>query len=167
MQIFYYSESGRKHVARHFVDSDLAGSHFLSSTFPTPDDLLAYVNANAPREIFKQSMGKCAYCFNLSDGRMAGTSGIALRQELNSQDIVREVRDGYTIDVGIVKTLPLTSEFCIIAHESPQGLSIVTAFPGGYARAFAQKGQTSEEYALNEQFWAEHILLRKAVDDGC
>lgn len=161
MHAFYYSEVGRRHVARHFDNLDLAGSHFLLSTFPTPDDLLAYVNANTPKEVIKQSAGKWAYCFQLSDGRMAGTSGIVLRQELNMQDIVREVRDGYTMDIGIVERIPLTSELCIVGQESPQGFSIITAFPGRFARPFAKKGQPPEEYALNQQFWKEHVLLRR------
>jgi hypothetical protein len=159
--IFYFSDAGRKHVARHFDMDNLAGSHFLKSTFSTPDDLLSYLNATAPIQIIPQSSGKSAYCFRIADGRMAGTSGLALRSHLPAHDIVREIREGYTIEIGLVTELPLTSEFCIIAQETEDGLSIITAFPGRYARPFAQNSQPREEYELNKKFWEEHLLLKQ------
>lgn len=159
--LFYFSDAGRKHVARHFDMHNLAGSHFLQSTFSTPDDLLSYLNATHSMQIIPQSSGKSAYCFRMADGRMAGTSGLAQRSHLPAQDIVREVREGYTIEIGLLAELPLTADFCIIAQETEEGLSIITAFPGGYARPFAQKGQPPEEYALNKRFWEEHVLLKQ------
>lgn len=158
---FYLSDSGRKHVGRHFGVENLAGSHFLQSTFASPDDLLSYVNTAAPVQTITQSIGKSAYCFQITDGRMAGTSGLARRTALPAQEIVREIREGYTIEIGLVDELPLTTHFCVIAQETSNGLSIITAFPGGYARPFAQKGQPTEEYALNKKFWEEHALLKQ------
>jgi hypothetical protein len=61
----------------------------------------------------------------------------------------------------LVSQLPLTAEFCIIAQETEEGLSIITAFPGAYARPFAQKSQPKEEYELNKKFWEEHVLLKQ------
>jgi hypothetical protein len=158
---FYFSDAGRKHVARHFDIENLAGSHFLKSTFSTPDDLLSYLNAIAPLQIIPQSSGKSAFCFRIADGRMAGTSGLAQRSHLPAHAIVREIREGYSIEIGLVSQLPLTAEFCIIAQETEEGLSIITAFPGGYARPFAQKSQPREEYELNKKFWEEHVLLKQ------
>lgn len=158
---FFLSESARKHVARHFGKVGLAGSHFLPQTFSNPEQLLLYVIEHDPREVIAQSECKAAFCYRLDGGRLAGTSGLGLRKTLAEKDIIREVREGYTLEVGIVEELPLTSDFCIIAQQSPEGLNIITAFPGGYARPFAQKGQPAEEYALNKRFWEEHVLLKQ------
>jgi hypothetical protein len=158
---FYFSEAGRQHVARHFGAENLAGGHFLRSTFLTPDELLAYVNSTEPTQVIEQSASKTAFCFELNDGHMAGTSGLAARKDMPENSIVRETREGYTIEIGFISELPLTNAFCVIAHETSQGLSIITAFPGGYARPFAQKGQPTEEYALNKRFWEEHVLLKQ------
>ena len=158
---FYFSDAGRKHVSRHFGADQLAGSHFLPSTFASPDDMLSFINSTPSFQIIPQSTGKSAYCFRMADGRKAGTSGLAIRKSLLENNIVREVREGFTIEVGLVAELPLTAEFCVIAQETPAGLSIITAFPGGYARPFAQKGQPTEEYALNKRFWEEHVLLKQ------
>ena len=158
---FYFSDAGRKHVARHFGADQLAGSHFLPSTFASPEDLLSFIDSSPCVQIIPQSTGKSAYCFRIADGRMAGTSGLAARRSLLENNIVREVREGFTIEIGLVAELPLTAEFCVIAQETPAGLSIITAFPGGYARPFAQKGQPAEEYALNQLFWKEHVLLKQ------
>ncbi len=159
-RIFYFSEAGRKHVERHFGSENLAGSHFLRSTFSTPDELLAFVNSTEPTQVIEQSVGKTAFCFELSDGRMAGTSGLATRKDIPENAIIRETREGFTMEIGFVSELPLTTEFCVVAQESPKGLSIITAFPGGYARPFAQKGQPADEFALNKQFWEDHLLLK-------
>lgn len=159
-RIFYFSEAGRKHVERHFGSENLAGSHFLRSTFSTPDELLAFVNSTEPTQVIEQSVGKTAFCFELSDGRMAGKSGLATRKDIPENHIIRETREGFTMEIGFVSELPLTNEFCVVAQESPKGLSIITAFPGGYARPFAQKGQPADEFALNKQFWEDHLLLK-------
>lgn len=158
---FYFSEAGRQHVGRHFGAENLAGSHFLRSTFSTPDELLAFVNSIEPTQVIEQSAGKSAFCFELNDGRMAGTSGLAARKDIPANAIVRETREGYTMEIGFVSELPLTNAFCVIAQKTSQGLSIITAFPGDYARPFAQKGQPAEEYALNKKFWEEHVLLKQ------
>jgi hypothetical protein len=65
------------------------------------------------------------------------------------------------MEVGMVDILPDTQLFCVIADETPEGLSIITAFPGGYARPFAQKSQPKDEYELNKKFWEEHVLLKR------
>jgi hypothetical protein len=148
-------------VARHFGSNNLAGSHFLRSTFATSDDLLYFINSTPPIQTITQSPGKSAFCFELDDGRMAGTSGLAARKDIPANAIVREAREGFTMEIGLVDHLPETNQFCVIADESTEGLSIITAFPGGYARPFAQKGQRAEEYALNKLFWEEHVLLKQ------
>jgi hypothetical protein len=141
--------------------SELAGSHFYPHVFGDPQELIDYINSNAPLEVIQQREKRFAFCFAEMDGHPVGTSGLAKRIDLQASQIQRHVREGFTIEVGIVDTLPETHLFCVIADDTSEGFSIITAFPGGNARPFAQKEQHAEEYALNRAFWEEHVLLIK------
>jgi len=143
------------------LPSELAGGHFYSDVFGDPEDLIDYINTHKPLEVIQQREKRFAFCFAEMVGHPVGTSGLAKRIDLQGSQIERHVREGYTLEVGIVDNLPETHLFCVIADETPNGFSVITAFPGDYARSFAQKGQPAKEYALNKQFWAEHVLLRK------
>jgi hypothetical protein len=158
---FILSAKCHDHILRHFGDNSFAGSHFNSTTFASPQELMLFINSNAPISTQSYSEKKAAYLFQTKDGRAVGTRGIAKRNKVPTKDIVHEKREGYLLYIGLVEELPITTQFCVIAHETDEGLSIITAFPGNYARPFAQKGQPAKEYALNKQFWAEHVLLRK------
>jgi hypothetical protein len=160
-KLFYISPTQRAHVARHFNQTDLAGSHFYTASFATPESLVAYVNDTEPIEIIAQSETRFAFRFASITNQSIGTCGLALRSELKPEQFTQVVREGYTIEIGIVDQLPETSEFCVIADDKSDGFSIITAFPGGYARPFAQKSQPVKEYALNKQFWEEHVLLKQ------
>jgi hypothetical protein len=143
--------------------SELAGSHFYPHVFGDPEELIDYIKVHEPLEVIQQRNKRFAFCFATLDGNPVGTSGLAKRKDLNPSHIERHVREGYTIEVGIVDTLPETNLFCVIANDTSEGFSIITAFPGGNARPFAQKSQTKEEYDLNRAFWEEHILLMKRL----
>jgi hypothetical protein len=158
---FYIKETRRPHLLRHMLPSELAGGHFYSDVFGDPEDLIDYINTHKPLEVIQQREKRFAFCFAEMVGHPVGTSGLAKRIDLQGSQIERHVREGYTLEVGIVDNLPETHLFCVIADETSNGFSIITAFPGDYARSFAQKGQPAKEYALNKQFWAEHVLLRK------
>lgn len=158
---FQLTPESRRHLERHFGDGALAGSYFLQSTFETPDDLLLFLQNTSPVSVIKQPPSAIVFTYTLTNGRMAGTVGIMKKCSLSEKDLVREVREGFTIEVGLIEELRLTPDFCVVVRETLKGLSIITAFPGNYARPFAQKGQPAKEYALNKQFWAEHVLLRK------
>jgi hypothetical protein len=160
-RLFYIAPTQRAHVARHFNQSDLAGSHFYAASFASPESLVAFVNNTEPLEVIKQSEKRFAFRFASINKQPVGTSGLALRSELNPEQLAKLVREGFTLEIGIVDQLPETTEFCVIADETLEGLSIITAFPGGYARPFAQKSQPATEYALNKQFWEEHVLLKQ------
>jgi hypothetical protein len=140
--------------------SELAGSHFYPHVFGDPQELIDYINSHEPLKVIQQREKRFAFCFAEMDGHPIGTSGLAKRIDLQASQIQRRVREGFTIEVGIVDTLPETHLFCVIADETPDGLSIITAFPGGFARPFAQKGQPREEYELNKKFWEEYVLLK-------
>ena len=158
---FILSANRHDHILRHFGDHTLAGSHFNSDVFASPQELMLFINSNAPISNQSYSEKKAAYLFQTKDGRAVGTQGVALRKNILPVDIVIEKREGYTLSIGLIEELPITREFCVITYDTSEGLSIMTAFPGSYARPFAQKGQPAKEYALNKQFWTEHVLLRK------
>ena len=160
-KLFYLTAYQREHVLRHFHSNDMAGSHFYTEVFASPEGLIACINSVEPEETIRQSKTRFAFCFAHFNGQAVGTSGLAKRSDLRKDQITRVVREGYTIEVGIVDQLPETCNFCVIADDLPEGLSIITAFPGGYARPFAQKGQPREEYELNKKFWEEHVLLKQ------
>jgi len=158
---FYLSADQREHVVRHFLQTDLAGSHFYTDVIASPEALLLIINDILPEQVISQSKARSAFSFTSKDGLPIGTCGLAFRRDLREEQITRQVREGYTIEIGFVDRLPETNQFCVIADETTEGLSIITAFPGGYARPFAQKGQPPEEYALNKLFWEEHVLLKQ------
>jgi len=158
---FHIYENSCTHLLRHMQSSELAGSHFYPHVFGEPQALIDYINSHEPLEVIQQRNKRFAFCFAELDGNPVGKAGLAERKDLNPSHIERHVREGYTIEVGIVDTLPETHLFCVIADETPDGLSIITAFPGGFARPFAQKSQTKVEYELNLAFWEEHVLLMK------
>jgi hypothetical protein len=160
-KLFYLTASQREHVLRHFHANDMAGSHFYIHVFASPEGLVDFINSVEPQETIPQSKTRVAFCFAHFNGQAVGTSGLAKRSELQKEQITRLVREGYTIEVGIVDQLPETCFFCVIADDFPEGLSVITAFPGGYARPFAQKSQPREEYELNKKFWEEHVLLKQ------
>lgn len=159
---FYVHADSAHHLARHFAGSDVPGSHFDQSVFRSMNDLLNYINSYEPYDVIGQSATKKAYLFRHHEGIEVGTCGIALRNTIPSSDIIRENRDGFQLEIGMVKELPKTNEFCVIATETNQGKSVVTAFPGIYAPPFPAAGQTREEYLRNKIFWNEFILMRKA-----
>ena len=160
---FLISDKRRAHLLRHMLPNELAGSHFYDYAFYEAEALIDYINRHEPFEVIQQRDKRFAFCFAAIDGHPIGTSGLAKRSELATSQIERQVREGYTIDVGIVDTLPETHLFCVIADETPDGLSIITAFPGAYAQPFPQKNQPRIEYEFNRKFWDEHILLKKRV----
>jgi hypothetical protein len=158
---FHIKETRRTHLLRHMHSNELAGSHFYPHVFGAPQALIDYINSHEPLKVIQQRNKRFAFCFAALDGNPVGTAGLAKRKDLNPSHIEPHVREGFTIEVGIVDTLPETNLFCVIADETPDGLSIITAFPGEFARPFAQKSQTKVEYELNMAFWEEHVLLMK------
>jgi hypothetical protein len=160
---FHVKENRRAHVLRHMLSSELAGSHFYPHVFGDPEELIDYINLHEPLDVIKQRNKRFAFCFAALDGNPVGKSGLAKRKDLNPSHIEQLVRDGFTIEVAKVDTLPETNLFCVIADDTSEGFSIITAFPGGNARPFAQKSQGKKEYDLNRAFWEEHILLIKRL----
>jgi len=158
---FYLTPRSLLHLERHFGQGMVAGSYFLNETFPTPHDLLLFLHSATPVSLVEQTPGTSMFTYILTDGRMAGTVGIAKKNTIRESNLRDDIRDGFTIQVGIIEELTFTSDFCIVARKTSQGYSIITAFPGSNARPFPRKGQPPEEYNINKQFWQEHVLLKK------
>jgi hypothetical protein len=158
---FHLNASRMKHLARHFFKSELAGSTFNLSTFASPEDLVDFINSHSYEDSNRQTHSKSIFCFTFKHEKFVGLEGISLRSSLTEHSIVREKRDGHTIDVAVVNELKKTQFFCVIAKEQAEHFSIITAFPGNYARPFAQKGQPADDYAMNKKFWEEHVLLKR------
>jgi hypothetical protein len=157
---FYLTPKSLRHLQRHFGNGTMAGSYFLAGTFQTSDDLLAFLENAEPVSITKQTATNSVFLYVLTDGRMAGTVGIAKRNSFSADNLSLELRDGFQIEVGLVEELTFTTDFYIIARQTSKGYSIITAFPGRFARPFARKGQPANEYELNKQFWEDHVLLK-------
>jgi hypothetical protein len=157
---FYLTQISRQHLAQHFGNVIRAGSYFLQETFQTPEDLIVFLNNVAPDNVFEQTPGTTVFTYTLTDGRMAGTVGIAKRDSVGLENITTEVRDGLVIEVAQLDELALTPDFSIVARRTSQGHSVITGFPGSPVRPFARKRQPAPEYALNKLFWEEHILVK-------
>lgn len=157
---FYLTPKSRQHLKRHFGNGTMAGSYFLADTFQTSDDLLAFLENAKPVSITTQTGANAVFLYSLTDGRMAGTVGIAKRNSFTADNLSHELRDGFRIEVGLVEEQTFTTDFCIVARQTRKGYSINTAFPGSFARPFARKGQPASEFELNKQFWEDHVLLK-------
>jgi hypothetical protein len=158
---FILPDSRLAHLIRHFGANDLAGSYFLLEVFATPTELVDFINAHPHTHSIDQGNGRMAFLFETSDKMIFGTCGLARKEDVDAGCIIREQREGYTLEIGYMDSLPSTHEFCVIADRRQDGFHIITAFPGGYARSFAQKSQPREEYELNKKFWEEHVLLKQ------
>jgi hypothetical protein len=158
---FFIADSRLAHLTRHFGALDLAGSYFLPEVFSTPAEMLDFINVHQPTHSINQGNDRMAFLFESNNKMLIGTCGLARRDEVDAGCIMRGQREGYTLEIGYVDSLPFTHEFCVIANRREDGFHIITAFPGGYARPFAQKSQPREEYELNKKFWEEHVLLKQ------
>jgi hypothetical protein len=158
---FILDDSRLAHLTRHFGAQDLSGSYFLPEVFSTPSEMLNFINAHQPTHSIDQGNGRMAFLYENSAKTIVGTCGLARREDVDAGCILREQREGYTLQIGYLESLPFTHEFCVIADRHEDGFHIITAFPGGYARSFAQKSQPREEYELNKKFWEEHVLLKQ------
>lgn len=158
---FILPDSRLAHLLRHFGANYLAGSYFLPEVFATPTELVYFINAHPHTHSIDQGNGRMAFLYETSDKTIVGTCGLARREDVDAGCILREQREGYSLEIAYLESLPFTHEFCVIADSREDGFHIITAFPGGYARPFAQKSQPREEYELNKKFWEEHLLLKQ------
>ena len=140
-------------------DSAAAGSVFFKHVFESPDDLLGYINACEPTEIFHQGNNRKALVFHMAEA--VGTSGLIKRKEVSSENIILESRNGFEVEVALLSELSLAYEFCAIVESIEKVERLITAFPGGYSLSFPYEGQDPLEYEQSKLFWQEHVLCRK------
>lgn len=140
-------------------DSAAAGSVFFKHVFESPDDLLGYINACEPTEIFHQGNNRRALVFHTAEA--VGTSGLIKRKEVSSENIILESRNGFEVEVALLNELSLAYEFCAIVESIEKVERLISAFPGGYSLSFPYEGQDPLEYEQSKLFWREHVLCRK------
>jgi len=160
--MFVISPDKVQHLNRHFAGSKVPGSHFNTDVFPTIDSLIEYINKHEPYTIIQQSATKKAYLFMHEEGIEVGTCGIAKRDSLPTNDIITEQRDGFSIEIGLVKELPKSNEFCVIATDTIDGKMVLTAFPGMFAPPFPEAEKNEGDYLKSKYFWQKYILIKIA-----
>ena len=147
-------------MALHFGDSNSAGSVFFTEVFAHPSELLQYINSCEPSETIAQTGDREALIFHMAEA--VGNSGIILRSQVLPENIIVENRNGFQMEVAVLKELQLAYEFCVIVEKINGESLIITAFPGAYSLSFPYEGQEKEEFEKSTLFWQEYILCRKA-----
>ena len=154
------SEKSEKHLALHFGNSKSAGSVFFTEVFANPSELLQYVNSCEPSETIAQTGNREALIFHMAEA--VGNSGIIQRSHVLPENTIVESRNGFQVEVALLKQLELTYEFCVIVEKTDGESHVITAFPGAYSLPFPYEGQDKEEFEKSTLFWQEYILCRKA-----
>lgn len=153
-------EKSEKHLALHFGNSKSAGSVFFTEVFANPSELLQYINSCEPSESIAQAGNREALIFHMAEA--VGNSGIIQRSHVLPENIIVESRNGFQVEVALLKQLEVTYEFCVILEKIDRESRIITAFPGAYSLPFPFEGQDNEEFEKSTLFWKEFILCRNA-----
>lgn len=153
-------ENRRRHVFRHFDDASI-GSSFNRAVFPHVNALLDYANSATPIEIIKQTKNRFLYLYEHQEAGGVGNIGVGKKSELPSEKIVKRLRDGYLIEVGLVEQFETTPFFSVIVEKQKEKLVLVTTYPGKPSEPFPYSGQTAEERAQSVAFWKDRVLLMK------
>lgn len=155
-------ENRRRHVFRHFDDASI-GSSFNREVFPHVNALLAYANSTKPVEIVKQTKNRFLYLFCHQESNNVGNIGVGKKSEIGKEKIVKRLRDGYLIEVGLVEEFETTPYFSVVVEKQKEKLVLVTTYPGKPSEPFPYSGQTAEERAQSVAFWRDRVLLMKEI----
>ena len=153
------TEKAERHLSLHFGNSNSAGSVFFTSVFATPAELIDYINSCEPSETILQTSSREALIFHMAEA--VGNTGIILRSQVPTENIVVESRNGFQVEVALINELELAFQFCVIVERINGESSIITAFPGPYSLSFPYEGQDEKEYKKSILFWQKYILCRK------
>lgn len=156
-------EKRLRHVFRHF-DKNAAGSSFNHEVFPHIHSIIHYANSHTPIHTYKQPKNREVRIFHCSEYDHIGNVGIALKSELPEEAIQRETRDGFLIEVGLVKEFKKTQHLCIVVEKKKDRYFLITAYPGNKSESFPHRNQTPEERSQSAAFWDKYVLL-KLVDE--
>ncbi|MFM8317679.1 MAG: hypothetical protein ACKOAV_04815 [Bacteroidota bacterium] len=157
---YVLTEDRRGHVLRHFGGSAASGSYFESSIFPDPDTLLALLEGMEPENQYQQGNGREAHVYRFLAGTVCGYIGLGKRRDYDNAEWDEELRNGFVIQFAWVDSLVPTHSLTVVCDVTALPYSIITAFPGDYAPAFPHQGMDEVEFAVAEDFWQEHILLK-------
>jgi hypothetical protein len=150
----------RKHILQHFHGSEEAGSVFHAECFPTPEDLLRYLNERKPFEVKAEFAEREVWLYNANEFASIGTLGLAKRSDIADVSIVSLQRGKFIHEVALVEKLPLTSFIYVVVKRSGEHYNLITAFPGNIAAPFPSRKQSPHKRKLSVAFWKEHVLLK-------
>lgn len=157
---YVLTEDRRGHVLRHFGGSAASDSYFESSIFPNPETLLALLEGMEPENQHQQGNGREAHVYCFPAGTVCGYVGLGKRRDYDKSVWDEELRNGFVIQFAWVDSLVPTHSLTVVCDVTALPYSIITAFPGDYAPAFPHQGMDEAEFAVAEDFWQEHILLK-------
>lgn len=150
----------RAHLNMHFAKDAGAGSRFNEHVLPNIEALLDLLETRDPIEVIKQSGGREAHVYYLSDAEACGWLGIGVRADYPKSLISQEWRNGFLTDFIQLDMLPPTKHVTVVCSTEKKPYELVTAFPGEYAPAFPHLGMTRDEEEKASMFWEKHILLK-------
>lgn len=146
------------------INKDLksSGSLFLSSFCTSPCELPSVLTRSNPEILHIQENG--LYVIKFHSNGFLGTNGLIPVSRLSRQDqdrILFQDRNGIKVRTINHFKAPKTKEGHVIAKNSSNGkdFEIVTCFPGDLSPAFPDFITNSEERAISQKFWNEHILI--------
>ena len=156
------SEKAKEHLFLHFANSNAPGSIFFDHVFANADELLNYINAVEASSSIPQANNRKSLVYHMTEP--VGKSGLIRRDLVPTEQIVIENRNGFQVEVALVKELALAFEFCVIVESSNDEEYLITAFPGGFSMPFPYAGQDPEEFERSKLFWEEHVLCKEVIE---
>ncbi len=149
----------REHVMTHF-SSDLPGSYFDTSVFPTPESIFSFLKNKAIYECIKQENGSEIHIYKFE--HEIGFDGIGTYNEMQDESVFKLERNGIEIPYVIThNSLPKTTQLCLVVFISNENYQVITMFPGKYAPPFPNNKQSTTFYKTCKEFWEEHILMKE------
>lgn len=119
-----------------------------------------YINTHDPNKVINQDNGTYVYIYENKKINHVGYEAIASINDIDTNLIRNESRNGHTVKFAVVNQLPFTNQFCVVAFKNKDIKELVTAFPGRYAPPFPHQKQLVHQNKISTDFWNKHILLK-------
>ncbi|MFN9115008.1 MAG: hypothetical protein ACK5XN_33520, partial [Bacteroidota bacterium] len=97
---------------------------------------------------------------------ICGSNGIGKRRDYPETAMQLELRNGYTTAFITVDVLSPTNLVTIVCDTNCNPPLLITGFPGDYAPAFPNNGMDAPERRSSEEFWKNHVLLKRMYLGG-
>ncbi len=158
---YLISQSRKKHVSGHFGATESAGSRFRFDLFPTVDSVIEFLLDRQPINIIIQSNNTEAHEYLIDEQSYVGWLGLGLISNYKSEQIQKEIRNGYDTKFIEVGSLPTTNFITVICSAMEDiYFPIITVFPGRYAPAMPNDRMAMDDFNNSSAFWELHILLK-------